>query len=491
MLLDICFIDDTIPAGGDEFIDDTKMLNQANLKYLNLKKDWHEKDVQHLVHVVLENQAEWNVSAFTHPSFYLNSLETEGYRPDIVIYDWEYAGGSEDSASMLMEILEASYSVVYIYSGADHKDQIDAALGDSRFKPYLKRRLAVLMKDETNSQTLLLEKAKTLYEESFAFRFGGALRHACLKALEKVLVAFGKHHKDFVRKLVREEDTIDSDVRAVLNEKIRNCLLEDKGLVSTLVDEGGLDHREANELLSILCGRIFDLINAAKLDLNLFRSDPGSEEGDINESKILWSYRLYFQPSDSVVRKGDIIQNNDLKKYFLVITADCDLARFWSKNHGYINLIPLFNIDEAKDEIEHRLRLTRNDGQVKRLIKNLNVDSFTGKINEMVEGPFILPFVSINEELSNFIGFPKEISSAYIPPPEIANGKDETDRKSRGLSYENWLNVVRIATISEPFLTPIVLHCISAVSGYGTPNYPPIVKKAISEGILKSLGQEQ
>ena len=59
----------------------------------------------------------------------------------------------------------------------------------------------------------------------------------------------------------------------------------------------------------------------------------------------LWTNRLYFDPgeSDNIVRRGDIIYKDADGKdmLYLVISADCDLDKFWHKCFGKINLIPL------------------------------------------------------------------------------------------------------------------------------------------------------
>ena len=44
-----------------------------------------------------------------------------------------------------------------------------------------------------------------------------------------------------------------------------------------------------------------------------------------------------------------------------------------------------------------------------------------------------------------------------------------------------------VVTVSEPFMTALVQHCVSAISGYGTPDYPKIVKNAIEEDLKRSL----
>jgi hypothetical protein len=45
----------------------------------------------------------------------------------------------------------------------------------------------------------------------------------------------------------------------------------------------------------------------------------------------------------------------------------------------------------------------------------------------------------------------------------------------------------RVTTVSEPFVTALVQHCISAISGYGTPDFPNAIKEALPEEVLQLL----
>ena len=116
-MYEICFIDDTIPVTRLEDIDESKRLNRSNLQsIISTVESWPEEEVKSLVSAMIKDESSWNVSAFIHPNIYLNSVVDESYRPEIIIYDWEYAGGTDDSATLLLEILRSTFSVVYIYS---------------------------------------------------------------------------------------------------------------------------------------------------------------------------------------------------------------------------------------------------------------------------------------------------------------------------------------------------------------------------------------
>jgi DNA (cytosine-5)-methyltransferase 1 len=54
------------------------------------------------------------------------------------------------------------------------------------------------------------------------------------------------------------------------------------------------------------------------------------------------------------VRRGDIVKKDG--KYYLVISADCDLRRFWHKNLGSINLLPLHHLHNSNAELREGLR---------------------------------------------------------------------------------------------------------------------------------------
>jgi len=485
-MYEICFIDDTIPAASLQILNDRERLNKSNLKLL-LKDgvSWSEAEVRSLVDSLLSDETTWKVSAFIHPEFYLNHVEKEDYRPDIIIYDWEYAGGSGDPATTLLEILQTTFVIVYIYSGADHETQIQSALEGTELRQYKDKRLFVLTK-EADSHKKLIEDAKVAYEKNFSFRFGNCLRKATIKALDRILVDLGSHDIDFVTRLLSEVETKETDVKGFIVEKLRHYLLESGSLQDTLRKIEKFDDTSINEFVTFLASKMTDIINSIEFEGHLQPSTQKYEE-DSGISMRLWAQRIYYLPSDNIVRRGDIVQERSTNRCYLVITADCDLARFWDKNFGFINVIPLYNCLHDSQAIKNKMLITRKEDQLKNTIAKIRPKSLTGRIEGFSEGPFICPFLGNRGESQEYIGFPKEITSIKIEAPVLPEGAHPGGRKSVRLLYSHWEGYDRIATISEPFLTALVQHCINSISGCGTPDYTPIVIQVLNDGLKGSL----
>ena len=113
----VCFIDDKIPvAQYGDFFNDTDIISSSVIKYLLKQKDtdWTGDLVVKAMCEKLINEPErWTVSAFTSPKFYDNYTKDTVYAPEIVIYDWDYNFGSDESEKHLLEILESSYTMIF------------------------------------------------------------------------------------------------------------------------------------------------------------------------------------------------------------------------------------------------------------------------------------------------------------------------------------------------------------------------------------------
>lgn len=484
-MYEICFIDDTIPVTSLDSINESKRLNRSNLQLIiSAVESWPEEEVRSLVNELLVDESSWSVSAFIHPNIYLNSVVNESYRPDIIIYDWEYAGGTDDSSTLLLEVLRSTFSVVYIYSGADHKTQIDQALQQTELNSFYNKRLFLLMKDEENSHQKLLGEAKNFFERNFSFRFGSSLRKATISALDQVLINLGSHDIDFVKLLLADHETEETDVKRFIVEKVRHHLFEARDLYEMLRTIDEIDEQSIRELLGIFITKLTTKINSIQIDMNLPPRTSKSDEEENEISKPLWSQRLYYQPSDSLVRKGDIIQDKE-SRFYLVITADCDLNRFWSKNYGYINIVPMYESSRDVQYIKTKISLTKTESQFKNALKNSRIKSLTGNVSGMSEGIFVCPFFKIDDDMHTLIGFPKEIKSIEVMAPGENNLPGEL--KNKCLTYDYMDGYIRIISISEPFVTALVQHCIFSISGYGTPDYPNAIQKILPEELQKAL----
>lgn len=485
----ICFIDDSIPANKVQTINETERLNGANIRML-LENGvvWDEDAVRELASRLAVDPGNWSISAFTNPAFYLNAIQEGTYRPEIIIYDWEYAAGAEDSATNLIEILESTYAVVWIYSSGDHEALIDAALEETELSRYAGKRLFKLMKDADGSVQNLLTRAQQFYSNNFSYKFGKILRNKSILALDKVLVQLGSHDLDRSLPLILSEGTEETDIKGFLTEKIKHYLMEDVALYSEVKNGTGFDDESVNELITTMVSSIVEKISTHNIDLSDVPRNIAIDEDNRDAALAIWSLRLYYTPSDQVVRKGDIIRGDD-NNYYIIITPDCDLVTFWKNNFGYINLIPLYDFKDRAEYIKGLIGLVNGEAKVKTICEKIRIGSSltNHKFSDMPQSLFICPLINIGGDYHNFIGFPKEIKSVSIAPRALVGAEEPSVRRKHRILYDDFLGFNRIATISEPFLSALIQHCINKISGYGVPDYPSALQERLSEEIKCSF----
>jgi len=475
-MLNICVIDDRIPVNGEISINDTVPICQSLLELIISKNTWGDSNIKELISKLLTDKDNWQTFAFTNPEIYLNALERDFPKPDIIVFDWEYAGGgTRESGELLLEILNSSFVIVYVYTGQTHKPQVEQRIDMPDLNQYQNKRLYLLMKEDSDSPSTLLRRSKEIYDHNFSFKFGSKLRKASRESIEEILVKLGEYDINFIKDFLSEPETKETDIKMLLAEKISTHILEDKTLLDELITKGLLDKNNAENLLQLIKTKFRDEISSMDID---FGSGSGGAP-DINALKDLWSYRIYYRPSDNQVRKGDIIKNNE-GNYYLVVTPDCNLTMFWHKNFGYINLIPLWDIVSQAQEIKKMLSITRNDngdGGVKTIIvKGAAPNSISENLKQWPEGCFLLPYIKQDNNHLFLMGFSKAICSVLINPKSLANGDEPKSRIKHSLDYGHWVDFKSIATISEPFLTPIIQKTFDTILGVGTPNFSEHIK---------------
>jgi len=457
MAWEICVIDDKIPVTGNIEIDDTLCLNASMLKLLLDKNAWDEQEVRDLIEKLCATET-WTISAFTHPSFYLKSSRDNNYRPDIIIFDWDYPGQTNVTKDLL-EVLQSCFSLVFVYTRVDKEEEVRREIEKEEFREH-KERIYLEHKWGDDSLRNLLNKVREKYEDNFSFRFGKTLRNLTSKAIEGILVSLGKSHINFIKGFLGKAETPEADIKALLAERLTTNILENGQALDELMQGNGMDEAKAQNLLSIIKSRFRDEIKS--LDLGDLRSTGDCGGEDISSLVDLWSYRLYYDPQDKIVRTGDIVKKGE--SYFIIVTPECYLLRFWSKTYGYLNLVPLWEIEEDMDK--YRANLKRSS------FKNTCPSSVSNKPDGYTEGCFLLPYVKRGQSFLNFIVMSKAICSEKIDCPEGRN-------KDTALSYDILEGCKRIASLSEPFLTPLVSSILSAILGTGTPDYPSKIKNDI------------
>lgn len=470
MRYSICIIDDEIPAAGIEGIRDSDLLNSSNLGFLlkQEEKPWTDEIVKKLVETLLgqintDGTSKWDVYGFINPSFYINTINNGTFRSDILVFDWDYPGaGSEtDSEKLLKEILDRTFSLVFIFSKADKKTEIDAIRAKPEFSEY-KERLFYLDKSVSNEEqtSTLLSNAEEMYKSNFSFRFAADLRVKSVQVMDKILSELGRATLSDIKNFLKlEEGSEKRDLVDFIAERFR------AGLVTAKIPD--LDHQE-NE------------VTGTPENTQTTTSDGGL-------AKRIWAYRLYLpvdgtiNPGDELVRRGDIVKWSD--KYFLVVSADCDLKRFWHKNFGSISLLPLHPLNNSNSELRDILTFCVSPGD----LKQSDFKHLTDKIGKLSEGPFILPFLKTGDVYENFVAMPKEFTGRQIDIHTDITALSKDKRKNAQLKYSWWSGTEKICSVSEPFLTAVIQHTFAVIGGYGVPDYPNPAMKTIFESILNDF----
>jgi hypothetical protein len=466
MRYSVCIIDNDIPASGVEAqalgIQDSQLLNASNLQLLLQKEAWPDAVIKSLTEKLFEQKdsdnitPKWAIYGLTHPSLFITALDHDFFRPDLIVFDWEYpatgAGAGIDSEDSLKQILEKTFCLIFVFSKPDKAEEIKAILDKPEFKEY-KNRLFYLDKTSgTNDQaSKLISEADRLYADNFSFKFADGLRKKSVQIMDRILSELG---------------------RATLSDVKNYLKLEEGGAKRDLVDFVAERFRAG-----LVASDIPDLVS----------NTSGAAAPDNDLVKRIWSYRLYLpidntiNPGDELVRRGDVVKCSD--EYFLVVSADCDLKRFWRKNFGLINLLPLHRLHNSNLDLKEVLTFCVAPGD----LKDGEFKHLTDKMGKLVEGPFILPFLKIGDAYENFVIMPKELIGKQIDVHTDVTALPKNDRKNAQLKYAWWNGTEKICSVSEPFLTAIIQHTFGVIGGYGVPDYPNPIMKNIFEGILNDF----
>lgn len=459
MRYSICVIDNDIPASGAAALEwkirDSALLNASNLQLLVDRAEWSDDVIRGLISTLLTQTEDdgiapkWEVHGLTNPSFYVNAIDDGVFRSDVIVFDWEYPGAQNatetNAESILREILERTFCLIFIFSKADKKDEIDGVLAKPEFQAF-KERLAYLDKaiEGADQTKVLLQRADEMYAQNFSFKFAGTLRRRSVQCADQMLTDMGKASLNDVKNLVAVGHGGKKDFVDFLAERFRT---------------------------SIAGPTVYELVD----EIPEAAAASGIDEAMVAK---VWSYRLYFQQEtgDDLVRRGDIVAVGN--EVLLILSADCDLVRFWAKNLGIINAVALHELDQTNTTLKELLTVCVKPDLGKA------IGSLLGKVGES-EGPFVLPFVPRDGAFKHFVAIPKDLVSRRIATPQGWDQLDKKKRKAHSMKYAYWVGARRLCTVSEPFLTPVVQHVFNTVGGYGVPDYPDhmneILKKILAD----------
>jgi len=481
----VWIIDDDIPIAhakfkNDDLISGKRPIDRGSLLALLAYVEWADTPVKALCEQLI-NQAK-SVTAFTQPAAALHYLEQGAQIPDVVVYDLVYAtlptGGT--SIDSLQKILDRCVCVVQIYT-QEPSDEFPATLNDL-VKKYDWRVGKPLQKVDTDAQTLanLLD---TQLQKSLSARLASTIRQSSSKAIEEVLVKIDGLPVDVTLRLLTSQldSPEESELVEMLSVKVTEALESSKSIedaVRQYILKKGIAAEEsagiAQEIVALLIAHtrekvsedgLFDQVRIAWESAKQ-GTTPTDNDAAKKIIKQFFAFRLYSRPSDDIVRTGDVIalspENTDdsnSNELFLILTPQCDLAKFWKKTRGSLTYARMLPIDNGgKDRL-------LGSGNQRYEVGN----SITANL------PMVLPSIPASEnEYIDYVLFPHEITVKIL--------ENNNDSMVRSLRYSELGNsTTRKCRISEPFLAGILAEVESTLFRLGIPDYPKEEKARIKK----------
>ena len=426
MPFSICIIDDGFDTPAFEAeIEHHSYLSIATIQLI-LTKDWgDEVQLQALCEFLVSERDEtgssckWTLKGFSHPTRFTDVFETQDYRPNIVIFDWEYTT-EVDQIAFLQNLVKKSHAQIYVFSGYDQQDNIQQQLADNAES--LRGRVSLFPKnsDGVDNHEALTTEINRKIDDNFAFKFGGQLRSVVNKSLDRVLVELGRLNlNDVIEILSKSSETVlDNDAKTLLADKIKSELKEAEELSSWLKEKTG-SAESASELIEIVAQKIQSDVLSSELTHTPTPDGHAIADREKVESE-LWSYRVFHQNTDGKVRAGDILkyEGSAHVRYFMVMTGPCDVAMFWKKTAGILSWIELHPLESPYAPIKENSNAVRTNAQNKNKFKVglRKVSSLTNRVADIAGSPFYIPHVPNSGELLDFLVYPYGLTNLNVPP---------------------------------------------------------------------------
>lgn len=425
----VCFIDDKIPV--NQYFNDTDIVSGMVVDFLLKSPDtkWNDSVVKKMCEKLRSESDKWAFSAFTSPAFYENYIKDNVYSPEIVIYDWDYnfGAGSDSSEEYLLNILEKSPTMIFIYSEDDNIEEIKQIVQKEKFMVYGDR-LSIVNKGEKGSVEKIFLQIERKESDNFSFKYGHELIYKSNYAINKIL------------------------------SEISQLSIED--FLASIVDEKDGKYTSTNEdFVDVIIPRYKRALNNVTWpDMSIKKHKNPS----ISDIRRVWSYRLYDDNSLSEnVAMGDIVKKNN-GGYFLVISSDCHMARFWQKNGGYVSLVPLHRINSMLGKNQRQLMVN-------------NKPNFSS-VNSSQIPMTILPAVPVSSsELRDFIVLPKSMCSVKVAEPNTG--------KKTPLTYKLFSGYSKVVSVVDPYKSPLIHFVMDSITGYGCPDFPKTIQDFLWERI--------
>lgn len=445
------------------------ILSQYTIKTERENFSETEKTLQALVNQLLSDKA-CKLSAASHPNLLLEYLETSLYRPDIIIFDWEYTNSTDDPFDLLKELLRNTYCKVLIYSGFDKIAEVKTAIeSDTDLSPF-KNRFHIEEKEFENVKSFI-EEAKRDFNTKFSYKLSRDVRGQLIKSLDNIFVHLGELSIEETFKIFSDDD---NEPAQDYNDFLRSRL---ETFFETEVCSPGAPP-EVNDLVKGLLPEILKQIKIIKKEYVQKQTAVSSSDETI--VKKLWNYRLYQSDKIAYIEPGSIVKIDLQNRYdnknkikpdmYMVVTPSCDMTKFNSSTGGLLTVVPLFHIDKSSS-VKHLLANRMSESDYKKKLTQ-SIESSMSNSPNSVSRTIGFPFILNGSQYENYICFPHGITSVYI-------GDKVEDRKSK-VEFEKVGDIQFVCKLLEPFLTNVIAEIFNILQGTGVPDYSSRAKNTIA-----------
>ena len=461
----IYIVDDAFisPAASKKKDNDKIFYNNELQDFTNMSDEmWTDVIVKNLCSLLISK--DWFVYGFSHPNHLLEKLEDDSSMgPAIIIYDWDYPDTNLENENKLKEILSNYPVYIFIYTGCDKTDTIRNLIYSEDFHLY-KRRISILEKNINGESSVdkLTSFLNDLIQQDFSFKFGSNMRKILLKGIDKTLSNFSSMNISNVLKLLNGEQNEDlsKEIKRMLADKIISYIKTSKD-VNNIMKELTSDIKIINEIKNILSSKIENNIISTALIIDKSNTNDKCNSDEAKTlMRELWAYRLYNNPTDNVVRTGDIIRKKGSANYnslYMIITDNCSLTRFKSKTAGLLNTIELKPLKSfCQDEIK---------------AKNITSLTNTTGFSKTNGRPLLLPYINLNKKHVDYILYMQNHKCIQV---EVDNYNEKDP-----LLYDDKFEYEIVCSISSEFLHPLIGTIINNLYGWGCEDYSQIVQKDI------------
>lgn len=418
----VWLVDDELPYHDLVPVPD-KIERQGLEHLLTVMETWSENPAVRSLCEKLTADAEVEITALAAPAVLTKYLETGVTPPHVVIFDWEGVGfDPERNLDAIERVLSKTFAYVQVYT------HLDVATVEPHLEPvrskYQGRLLLAKSKHEVDADQLFAT-VKAEYEKTIAGDIADEARLRIRNALEEALVELCSISKASLAELAEGQPEI---LFSLVASKLRD------GLAS----EG-----------------------AEFIEQALAKAAAAESTVGLRRFQSVWYY--YF-PTDKLVRRGDIVRRSD-GSFALIVSAQCDLARFRKKTAMYVTYAPMLELTKATAQALKEL--CKFD---LKKIGNSAIASHEQFGHAFIVLPNVPDAVGSRDTLKDYVLRCHALQSQAMPRAGDS-----------ALAYTEVDELDRVCTLTESFASAVVGHLVATLSAPAMPDFPKFERERLQQ----------